>query len=125
MIGETPTESTTLLTAPTLTQCLYTGGEGHSSVTVTMDPTEEVGAAKITDAPRIEHSVYALHRCDVEAVNCPPGHGEEIVVTRTESTPGLFATTRSPPRKTLNAATTAFTLESVATPIVNTFAVPS
>ena len=125
MIGETPTESTTLLTAPTLTQCLYTGGEGHSSVTVTMDPTEEVGAAKITDAPRIEHSVYALHRCDVEAVNCPPGYGEDIVVTRTEGAPRVFATAPAPPRKTLDAVTTPVALESVPTPIVNTFGVPS
>ena len=107
-----------------MTQCLYTGGY-NSTVSVMMAPTEEAAAAKITDAPRIEHEVYSLQRCDVEAVNCPNGHGEEIVVTRTEGAAHVFATAPTAPRKTFDVATTPVRLESLATPVVNTIGVPS
>ncbi|KAK7744785.1 hypothetical protein SLS62_010018 [Diatrype stigma] len=124
VIGPTPTASTTLLAGPTLTQCLYQGGNNFTSSTVTLTSTEAAEKrAVVTAAPRAANSVYTLHRCNAAAVNCPEGFGEDVVVTKTAAVHALAATPIIA-KNTFNVATGPVTLAPLATPMVGTF-VPS
>lgn len=92
VIGPTPTESTTLLAGPTLTQCLYDGGNDLTSSTVTMTSTAVEERAAITAAARADvYTQTVAHAVGAEAIAA---------------------------KKTLNIATGPITLTPLATPVV-------